>query len=373
MEIPELLKNGGCSVDVFCIANSWAIQNKAHDRWIEGPEGEEPFINQLLQYITTNGSEYDWIIPGDDAIIRLLNERIDNESDFYKILPLTKIENRELLGSKAGFSKLCKKYNITTPKYLIYTPNSTPNQIGGYMSYPLLMKLDKSEGGFGVFLCENETDLAKKLTTTVNKENLVFQQFIKGYDVNVEVLYKNGKLLVYSYSRTLTIMGKFGVSTQRLFYQNPEIEPELIKMGENLGLNGFGNVVFMYSEAESKHYLIEIDVRPNAWMNYGKYMGNDFSEGVRNIINGSLRLVKPADTTKQPLKISLYKKDVYRCILEKDFKGLLAWLTNKEGRWRYIPINDSKLFRACTSYLIKNFWDFAINKIKKVFRLALKK
>ena len=144
-------------------------------------------------------------------------------------MPLTKIENRELLGSKAGFSNLCTKYNIKTPRYLIYNSSQTPAEIGKYMDYPFLMKEDKSEGGYGVFLCENESGLTAVLAKVANKENLVFQQFIKGYDINVEVLYKNGELLVYSYSRTLTIMGKFGVSTQRLFYQNNEIEPELVK------------------------------------------------------------------------------------------------------------------------------------------------
>ncbi len=110
IEIPAILKNGGASVDIFSIKDSWVLQNKCYDKWIPASEDEPTFVNELLDLIDKNGDDYNWIIPGDDIIIRLLNERITSEELFYKILPLTKIENRELLGSKAGFSSLFTNY-----------------------------------------------------------------------------------------------------------------------------------------------------------------------------------------------------------------------------------------------------------------------
>ncbi len=370
MEIPELLKNGGSDVDVFCIANSWAIQNSFYDKWIEGPKDERAFLDVLFRYLETNGHEYKWIIPGDDIIIRLLNERLLTEAEFYKIMPLSKIENRSLLGSKAGFSALCNKYDIITPKFLIYHPNYTYKDIQTLLGTPFLLKVDRSEGGFGVFLCENESQFGEIIGAMDDTENLVFQQYINGYDINTEALYKNGKLITYSYSRTIKIMGKFGVSTQRLFYQNGEIEIELQNIGERLGISGFANIVFMFCETNRQHYLIEVDLRPNAWMNYGRFLGNDFSQGIRNIVSGSLELVKPSAYFEgKMMKICLFKKDLYRCIVEKDFKGLCAWLFNKEGRWRFVPWHDRKLLVACTSYLIRNFLDFAYNKVRKVIKI----
>ena len=369
IEIPAILSNAGCTVDIFSVKDSWVLQNKQYDTWIEGSADAVIFIDQLLSYIEKNSDKYNWVIPGDDAIIRSLNERITSETLFYKVMPLTKIEHRQLLGSKAGFSELCAKYNIKTPRYLIYDAALTPAVIGDYIGYPLLIKLDKSEGGFGVFFCEHESALIDTLQRILIKDKLVFQQFIQGYDINTEVLYRDEELLVYSYSRTLTVMGKFGVSTQRLFYQDNEVEKVLIDMGQELGLSGFGNVVFMYSEQEKEHYLIEIDMRPNAWMYYGRFTGNDFSEGVRRIINNNPALVRPTEKEAgKQLKISLYKKDVYRCILEKDVKGLLGWLTNRDHCWKYIPFYDRKLFASCTRFLFNIFWRFSINKIKRAFR-----
>ena len=364
IEIPVLLWEGGCSVDIFCIEKSWVLQNKFYNSWIPAATDPEIFESQALEYVRQNGDKYDWIIPADDVIIRLLNEKITSEDVFYKIMPLTKIENRELLGSKAGFSSLCSKYNITTPRYLIYNENLTPQEIGNFMGYPFLMKLDKSEGGYGVFLCEDEAGLIANLERAKNKNNLVFQQFIKGYDINVEALYKNNQLIVYNYSRTLKIIGNFGISTQRLFYQNNGIETEMRKIGSSLGLNGFCNIVFMYSENEKRHYLIEVDVRPNGWMYFGKFTGNSFSEGVKKIIKGDHTLVKPsAQLANKTMKISIYKKDVYRCLIEKDYKGLMGWMANKDNCWRYIPFYDRRLLSACNRLLRKTFRDLVVNKL----------
>ena len=122
----------------------------------------------------------------------------------------------------------------------------------------------------------------------------------------------------------------------------------------------------MYNELDNTHYLIEVDVRPNAWMFYGKFTGNDFSEAIKKIIRNDLTLVKPpAKYAGKEFKITLYKKDVYRCIIEKDIKGLVNWARNKENRWRYIPLYDGKLFAACTRYLWVSFRELLAARLKR--------
>jgi predicted ATP-grasp superfamily ATP-dependent carboligase len=281
-------------------------------------------------------------------------------------MPLCKIENRELLGSKAGFSSLCAKYDISTPRFLIYQPSFTPDYISEYMKYPFMMKTDRSEAGTGVFKCETKADLVKNLDQLESKENVVFQQFIDGYDINMEVLYKDGELMVYSYAKLLKILGKFGLSTQRMFCRNDEIETELRKIGKSLGINGFASIAFMYSEPEKKHYLIEVDVRPNSWIYYGKFTGYDFAEGIRRIIKGDLTVVKP-DRSKFPdqVKIALYKKDMMRVIVQKDVKGLMYWLTNEDNCKRFIPTYDEKLLKSCNKFLWWFFKELVREKIQR--------
>jgi len=364
LELPAVLKKAGCTVDIYSKKNAWALQNSSYSKWIAANEHDDLYIRELLDFVDKNGDEYNWIIPGDDPLIRLLNEHLQSEKLFYKIMPLTKIENRELLGSKAGFSNLCKQYNIKTPRFLIYNPLLSVEEIGAYMGYPFLAKLDQSEAGTGIFSIENEEMLKETLYKVANKENLVFQQFIKGYDINIEALYKNGELLVYNYSHVLTILGNYGLSTRRLFCRNTEVDAEMMKIGRSIGLNGFASIAFMYSETERTHYLIEIDARPNSWIYYGKFTGNDFSEAIKNMINGNLAFMQPGDKAKE-VKIYHYLKDMARCIVNKDVKGATDWLVNKDGCRQYIPHYDRKTLAACNKYLRFFFTELFTNKIRK--------
>ena len=368
-ELPIVLQNAGCSVDIYCAKGSWILNSSFYNNWIEASSNEEVFVKELLALVQQNDSAYQWIIPGDDIILRILNDRQLPEALFYKLLPLSKIENKELLGSKAGFSSLCTKYDIDTPRYLIYNPAHTTQSIGEYMHYPFMMKTDRSEAGTGVFKCDTEADLMKHLNALDNKENVVFQQFIQGYDINMEVLYKNGELIVYSYAKLLKILGENGLSTQRLFCQNDTIQPELEKIGRCFGINGFASIAFMYSEAEQKHYLIEVDVRPNSWIYYGRYTGNDFSEGIRRIIKGDLSVVKPDPAVfPKEIKVAIYKKDMMRVIVKKDIKGLLYWILNTDNCRRFIPSYDKKLLASCNKFLWWFFKELCKEKIDRLLK-----
>ena len=58
IEIPAIIKGGGCSLDIFSCKNSWVLKNKSYDKWIPASEGEGPFVKELLTYIEQNGANY---------------------------------------------------------------------------------------------------------------------------------------------------------------------------------------------------------------------------------------------------------------------------------------------------------------------------
>ena len=370
-EVPAILKKGGYTVHVFCSKEAWLLKNSFYDKWIPAPSDDNTlFLSQLLDHIANEDPEYDWILPGDDIIIRLLNKHISDEQLFYKLLPITKIENREILGSKAGLSNLCNKYGLNTPKYIVYDEQFDILSIDKLLNFPVMIKVDESEGGHGIFLCDDKNSFLNKFETVTNKKHLVFQEFIKGRDVNIEALFKTGELLIYNHSYTLkTLFGIYGATTQRICYQNTDVEKDLIKLGRDFGLNGFANILFRYSEKAKRNYLVEVDVRPNSWHFYGKFCGNDFSVGVRNILNNNLLLTRPADKYKnKQIKITLFKKDVTRCIVDKDYKGLFHWVINYECRWRYIPFYDIKHLYNCSKFLLGMFIETTWKNLKRMFK-----
>src|SRR5437870_2209767 len=104
-EWPFALKRGGCEVvDVLCKPQSSLLRNSFFDKWIKYESAQHDFYTLLLN--TIEEDHYDWVIPGDDSTLKLLNESITDEKTFRKILPLTKVENREMLSSKVGLSEV---------------------------------------------------------------------------------------------------------------------------------------------------------------------------------------------------------------------------------------------------------------------------
>lgn len=117
-EIPFILKNGGCTVDVYCSSESWLLANSYHDKWIECSPDKKAYKNTLIDF--AKSSNYDWIILGDEPLIDLINKEHLTEELFAKLLPINKIEYRYILSSKNGLSDFCKTNGILSPGFITY-------------------------------------------------------------------------------------------------------------------------------------------------------------------------------------------------------------------------------------------------------------
>jgi len=120
-EIPYMFKKAGCEVHVFCMAESTLLANSYYDKWVESAKDETIYREKLIAIAQDKEAGYDWIIPIDDECNKTMNACIKDEALFKKILPLTKIENRDVLSSKVGLSKVCEKYGIASPRFINYS------------------------------------------------------------------------------------------------------------------------------------------------------------------------------------------------------------------------------------------------------------
>jgi len=366
-EIPYLFKRAGCVVDVFCTKESWLLKGSYWDNWLnsEAPNPEN-FAKQLEEVVSRGN--YDWVILGDDDTIRVMNQAITDPALAQKILPLSKPENRSMLGSKAGLSVLCSKFGILTPAYEIYNSPADAQALAGKLSFPLLIKIDRSSGGEGIIFCENNLDLAAALEkiSSNEKNNLVFQKYIFGDNIPVEVLYKNGRLLAYAASVVLkTVGGEFSASMTRSYCERPEIEPALERMGRELGINGFGTITFIYNREEGQYYLLEADLRPQLWFRLASFCGVDFSKAISNYLKGGGNIIRPALPTGKPnIIIRHFHRELGWCIQHRNMPGLIKWAVSANGRWRFIPFYDKKLLWKL--FVLYSKYAYAQN-VKKFF------
>ncbi|MCE9585289.1 ATP-grasp domain-containing protein [Candidatus Nomurabacteria bacterium] len=352
MEIPYLFHKADCAVDIYAQKNSWLRKSKYHKNYFPANKNKNIFIQNLEKISKKN--IYEWIILCDEESLNIINNST-NKYLIKKALPLSNNENRNILNSKKGISLACTKYKIPTPEYEIYDKNQKIEKLTKEIQFPILLKIDKSAGGSGIFLCKNIAEISENINKIPKQkiENLVLQQYIKGQNIAVETLYKNGNLIAYAYSIvTKTISNEFGLSSERIYIQYPEIKERLKFIGKSFGINGFCSMTFMADSKE--HYLIEADLRPQAWYALARLAGTDFSQAIKEFISKNPQFIKTKfPKNKKEIAIRHMRRDLIWNIINKNYKGILYWFLNIENRWKVIPWHDLKLVFYITAETFK--------------------
>ncbi|MBN8836456.1 MAG: hypothetical protein J0I09_04320 [Sphingobacteriia bacterium] len=363
MEVPFVFNKGGFEVDIFCSKNSWMRKNSYYSRWFESPDNEADFARQLINKALDADAGYDWVILGDEKLLSIMNNHIDSEVLFYKMMPLTKIENRKVLASKRGLSELCIQYGIDTPQYLICEKHASFNAADLKLRFPVLLKQDLSWGGGGIMLCNNETEFLENMHKRNMDYDTVIQEFIKGDDIGVEALFYRGELLEYNAGLVKTYFDtNFNFTTRRTYFTNAQLQNQLQKIGTTLGIHGFASIQYIYTAENNTYHLLEVDIRPNIWVASGRLTGHDFSK--------ALQLIAEKKVPQQPVimqtpekEVAIFYRDIIRCIKQKRIKDLLAWAVNYKGCcWKFIPFYDKKLLRNIFYDL---FFKKVLNRLKK--------
>lgn len=363
MEIPYLFELAGCTVDAYSCKGSWLSRSKYIKNIFHATEDPNTYIKKL-EDLAQKGN-YDWIVLGDDYAVRLIAQLSKNEHVAKKLFPISNLNNRHILGSKAGFSVACSQYEILTPIYEIYTDNKDLLSISNKISFPLLLKIDESAGGAGVFLCNTLPEIYNYLETLNKKEkhNLVLQKYISGENIAVETIYKNGKLLMYSYCKVVkTLSSEFGISVERIYCQYSQIEETLKRIGKSFSIHGFCSMTFIRNE--QGHYLVETDFRPQGWYVTARLIGIDFYKGIAAFFEDDpVLLPLPFPHKTKEVTIRHFLRSISWNLKNKNYTDLFALCLNKDGVWHTLPTHDPKLL----SYIFLKKLQSVFNKTKKLY------
>ena len=365
-EIPYLLKKSGCNVDIYCSNKSWLLSNSFYDIWIPSRPEKEKYLEELI--LLLKKEQYDWVILESDLLINYLNSFLKDEYIFKKIMPISNIEHRYILSSKNGLSKFCIENGIDTPGYFTYNKKKDAEEIKNKLKFPVIKKLEFSWGGTDMFISWNYEEFIANLDKLPIDQNVLIQEYISGEELRIDALYYKGILVSYLSANALDYSkSKFSYNTRRNYYENKLILPQLIELGSKLGLNGFANITYMQDPSTGKYYLIEVDPRPNSWIACSRFIAkNNFFEGVKRIVSGEyINGVQEMGILKPNVEIGLFYKDIRRAIWKKDRKGILRWVLNSKGYWRFLPLYDLKL----TKRVFAEIWEEVfVFKWKRIFR-----
>jgi len=330
--LPQLLTRAGFCVDSI---NSSPIMEKC--KFLRSCHVISP--HQLFRSTILNKMKeqnYDWIIVTDDGTLKEIVESDLSLTDKLKLLPVQKEENFIHLHSKIGLSKVFASKGINTPLFSIAHNVTEALAEADQVGYPLLVKIDSSAGGAGVFEVNNPSEL-QSLNSKIFDQPVLIQQMISGAEWDLSALYFKGNLIHFNCAKIEKRCSKFGISSVRTYYPlsrvDEQIFHELAHIGKALGIHGFTNISCIQSQA--RRFYFEVDVRPNVWVEFPRFFREDPAIRIREWFSHKKTLSYPVPSLpNQPQKILL----PYFLRLKRS-----ELLFNRYGVWKYIPKDDLQL------------------------------
>lgn len=370
-EIPFVFANAGYVVDVFCPSESWISCNSYINNCISCSSEDAQFLQELTELVSK--SNYDWIMLTEDPLIELVKREIIDEQLLQRLLPVQNSEARKILSSKIGFSSYFQSIGVETPAFIGFRNGKDDIQLLKTLRFPVINKYDLSWGGTDMAVSNNFKELEEKLTFLPEEANLLIQEYIKGEEIRIDALFSNGILLNYFSAKVLAYTkNSFSYTTRRAYYYYPEITSTLALIGKKISAHGFANISFIRQHETNKHFLIEIDLRPNSWMAYSRFLSKyDFVYCLKNLYDADkFDFIKSSLKSKKNIEQALFYKDIRRAIWAKDIKGVLRWMLGIHGYWKFLPFYDFKLAKKVFEEIWLEIGVFKMNKLKR--KLGLK-
>lgn len=344
---PSFLVRAGFEVDA--ISNNIILKKSRFISNFELVEGRD-----FLSLITKKElDDYDFIIPTDDLILSLIINSNLPVATKLKLLPVNSEENLKHIYSKIGLSLTLSEFGVKTPDFIVANGIEEVKKAAKKLQYPVMVKTNSDAGGVGVFECNNSYDV-NKIDSSLFNSSLLVQKKIIGTELDLSGLYRNGELIYFTYSQIEKVAyNKFGPSSLRIYKQlsviDKEIFSEMRNLGKALGANGFVTISCI-EDKDKKRYFFEADMRPNAWVEFAKFIGDDPAFRVANWFRKSEEMKYPFyHNKKYPNQIII----PYFMRLTK-----LEILFNRYKVWKYLPFAEYKM-------LIELLYDK--NKVKILF------
>jgi hypothetical protein len=353
--LPSLLARAAFHVDVITSSSAMRWSRFVRDCDVI------PSSCSLLSAISQRMQKrYDWVIPTEDGVLQeIVNSSLSIEEKL-KILPVRRKENFAHLYSNIGLSQTLAAHGISTPPFFVAC-NLGEALLGAHrLGYPVLIKRSASCGGAGVFEYKTVSDL-RKIPRDLLEQPFLVQKKIAGIEIDLSAIYLEEDLVHFNYARPEKVCcHQFGPSFLRTYQSLSRAEEplfrELEQIGKALGAHGFTNIGCIES-FEGRRFYFEVDMRPNVWVDFPRFLGEDPSFRIRKWFSQKEKLSYPVLAAPHfPQQIAM-----------PYFLRLRRWelFFNRYRVWRFIPKEDKKLILRLILYKL-----FPFGRINSWLRLS---
>ena len=342
-EFPYLLEQAGIEVTFIGENRLKCSIGRGYSHWITSSNNADEIITDIAKLFMANDHAYDWVILGQDSLLRALYNSPITINLKTRIGPIGNAHHISILGSKCNNAQFCGRNDIPVPPFSVCNTLEEIHAAARAIGFPVIVKVDHSVASDGTFKCTSPDDIALHSPLFRGTRFLV-EKFIAGEQIRLDPLYLNGKLIACSAGIvTETVNDGFGVATRRKAHATAPYEAMLNKLGAGLELNGFMSMGLLRDTQTGEVYLFEIDCRPNPWPPYGKFIGADFTAALKDYYSNPSFSNIPYLSIDNGAMITILWRDLPYIMRKAKIGHLLGWLTNRHKCWRLIPWHDPRL------------------------------
>ena len=240
---------------------------------------EEAFIEDLLRYIKKN--KIDILLPSHEEGFIIAKHEHRFQGIVQLLIP--SYEQVELANNKMKAMEQADKLGIPYPRYHSFKSSGEfENFLEGEISFPVVIKLQKSRGSAGLSYAKNKPELKEKFNAVIRefgikKDLPIVQEYIEGYGLGVSMLYKRAQALAsFTHKRLIELPLSGGTSVERISVHHPKSEQYAKRLLDSLNWNGVAMVEFKVNEKTDEPYFLEINPRFWGSLNQAVVSGVDF-------------------------------------------------------------------------------------------------
>jgi len=249
------LQTMGCFVvgtDIY--PKEWQTNLQFVHKFEQVPKfNQNNFINELLSICKKYKIEY--VFPLTDPELDILNEN-------RKLFELNKITL--CISCYDTISKVRDKSKIKSN-----IPTFSIKELFNKSIYPIIAKPKKGRSSEGKFLIENE----RQLSVIQNKKEYIFQKFIDGKVITVDVVRdKSGNMVCVARKEHIRTSNGAGIVVE--IFKDKELEKIVFEIAARFNILGCVNIEFLCNG--DNYYLMDINPRFSAGIGFSCAVGYNF-------------------------------------------------------------------------------------------------
>jgi hypothetical protein len=333
--LPEILFRDGLEIHVvdgpFSILSKSRFVTEFHA--IRNPifsEVNDSVDPGLIEFFESTNFDF-YIYSSDDLVRCVKNSSLENSTK-QLVLPIRNPDYFDLGGSKSALSLALHNLRIRTPDFQVVHDFTDLRKAISEFAGDLILKADIGGGGKRVLALNGEQGRSFGQVDETWFPILI-QEFVHGDDVSVEAHFMNGELIGWTYTEVLSSETRFGPSGVRRYINPPSHDflDGLELLGQIANLNSFANITFIRSARDGLHYLVEVDLRPNAWHQFGPALGNDWGA---SLIGKSLpKRIGQIQLPEEGKVVALYPRAAVQALRKPNIFLAIDSVLKWSGKW----------------------------------------